>query len=132
VANVDATGTNANDIIRMHDNTFIDVDGGQGMDTLAFVKSGAIDLTNGKTIENIEIFDFKNGSANSVSIDMAFVDTNKATEFYILGDSNDTLTLDAAWTKGSTYAVNNENVISYSSTNTNGDAVTLYVSENMI
>jgi len=126
-------GTAADDTLWVLNTTFGSLDGGNGFDRLAFAQDGAIDLENNgaaNSFSNIEVLDSTNGVVNTFSIGADQVEAaNTNNELYILGDNNDQLQLNTSeqWSQGSSYTISNDLTInSYTSTASNGQAVTIY------
>jgi len=116
-------------------NTTAIIDGGEGEDTLVLLSNQGIDFDNEvlevATIQNIEVIDIDNGSANSLT-NLTLADvvaiTSSSNDLVIDGDSADSVTFkagDAGWEKGTSDGT----YTTY--TNTNDASVTLKIDDDI-
>ena len=98
-------GGAGDDTIALDSLDFADIDGGNGTDTLDLSGSGLdLDITSARTdVSSFEIIDLGGSGANSLTIDaLSLLDlsgetSDGVTTFTVLGDSDDSVTLDGAY-----------------------------------
>jgi hypothetical protein len=102
-----------NDRISISDDTFVQIDGGAGIDTLTLAGEGMV--LDFSLIDNVEIVDMGTGDAgNSLSITAADVLAVEHSTLTIMGDSNDSLTSQAqGWIASGTQAIDGSVYNSY-------------------
>ncbi len=136
------TATTAGDQLWLLNDQFGSLNGQNGFDRLLFAQQGAIDLSTanvGNSLRSIEAVDMTNGVTNSLSLstDTVILNDTAKNEFYILGESGDTLNLASSdnWVQRSSYQVSNDlSWDSYSSTSSvsgSSETATVYVDSNV-
>jgi len=124
------TASTADDILKVKDTSFGNLDAGSGFDRLVFLQDGNIDLSNlssANSLSNLELIDSSNGVSNAITMDADLIDQiNADNTLYVLGDSTDSLDL-SGWTAGASTTIDTDLTWnSYTSTASNGQAVTIY------
>jgi len=124
------TASTADDILKVKDTSFGNLDANSGFDRLVFLQDGNIDLSNlssGNSLSNLEVIDSSNGVSNALTMDADLIDQiNSDNTLYVLGDSTDSLDL-SGWTAGASTTIDTDLTWnSYTSTASNGQAVTIY------
>lgn len=127
-----AGATSGDDVFRVVDTSFGALNGGGGaFDRLNFLQGGNIDLASlgGSSLTGVEVVDTTNGVVNNLSLSAASIEaTATYDQFYVLGESGDSLTLNAAdnWSASDTVVVSPDLTLnSYTSVATGG--LTVYV-----